>query len=367
MKEYGFIQPTDIVSLDDLHKQDPHFVSDISLEPIAEHYEEEEEESQISNQQTNNEVNNNIFPDSKYNMNVDNGDFEPSVLFEEDNDINPYADVEQEESMLGESNKKAKKIYDYNDSNAVDKEYKDNLNRTYAELRGKKKHYVKPSRAGKTFTTIDEKIKEFDVDDIREKQEVDISKHRKHFLDLIINGNFRIKYIPNAATRDLAEEYAEHHLDENGLPSYRVLPTNATDPLGQKITDLNGDRVEDIVLVDRKGTPVIVNGYKLVQASPYKKVWATKFNTRAARKEKPFNDWLYEQFNKNITNVDWNEGKWNTLASEEMNTLISAYQGVGLPKPRIGKRLSPQSFWSSVFSHMWKLFWKLPQIAPFLP
>ena len=150
--------------------------------------------------------------------------------------------------------------------------------------------------------------------------------------------------IISAATRDLAEAYAENHLDDNGLPSYRVLPTNAKDPLGQEITDLNGDKVDDIVLVDRKGTPIIVNGYKLVQASPYKKVWATKFNTRKARQQTPFNDWLYEQFNKNINNVDWETGRWKTEPTREMAKLVSTYQGVGLPKPRIGANASLNKF-----------------------
>ena len=79
-----------------------------------------------------------------------------------------------------------------------------------------------------------------------------ISKFREMLIDMIINGNYRIKYIPNAAARDTAEIYCENSVDENGKPRYRLIPTNAKDPLGNDITDLNGDGVDDIVIVDKE-------------------------------------------------------------------------------------------------------------------
>ena len=181
--------------------------------------------------------------------------------------------------------------------------------------------------------------------------------YKKNFLDIIINGNFRIKYIPNAATRDLATKYAHNHVDENGVPRYRLLPPNTKDPNGIPITDLNGDKVDDIVLVDKRGVPVIVNGYKLVFASPYKKVWNSIYKTRQARKETPFNAWMDQMFGKSIEKVDWQKGEYILEENPTMTKYRNAYQSIGLGKPRISKRISPNSYWSSLFSKIWKLFW----------
>ena len=115
--------------------------------------------------------------------------------------------------------------------------------------------------------TIKEKLKRFKNLNISGTH--DTTFYKRNFLDIIINGNFRVKYIAAAAKRDTAERYSRTHLDEDGKPKYRLLPKNAIDPNNKAITDLNGDKVDDIVLVDKKGVPVIVNGYKLVYASPY--------------------------------------------------------------------------------------------------
>ena len=188
----------------------------------------------------------------------------------------------------------------------------------------------------------------------------DATFYKRNFLDIIINGNFRVKYIPNAATRDLALAYTSSHLDENGKPKYRLLPPNTTDPNDVPITDLNGDLVDDIVLVDKRGTPVIVNGYKLVYASPYKKVWKSLFNTRDKRKQTPFNVWLDQMFNKSKLNVDWEKGKYNIEANESMQNYIDVYdKKLHLGKPRISTRLSPNAYWVSLFAHAWKLYWMI--------
>ncbi len=185
----------------------------------------------------------------------------------------------------------------------------------------------------------------------------DVSFYNQQLLDIIINGNFRIKYIPNAATRDLAQEYAYNHVDDSGQPRYRLLPPNTKDPNGVNITDLNGDLVDDIVLVDKRGVPRIINGYKIVRASPYKKVWKSQFRSREARKETPFNVWLAAQFEKSIDNVDWAKGEYKLKETEEMQKYTDHYTKLGLGKPRISKRLSPSSYWASIFSHIWKFFW----------
>ena len=215
---------------------------------------------------------------------------------------------------------------------------------------------IRGKRSDRDIDDLPDKLKTFKVENLVNETEGNISFYNNHLLDIIINGNYRIKYIPNAAARDTAQEYAHNHVDENGVPRYRLLPPNAKDPIGNPITDLNGDRVEDVVLVDKRGIPRIINGYKLVRASPYKKVWLSTVN-KAKRKEKPFNTWLAEQFNKDINDVNWRKGEYNINANEDMKEYRKHYSSLGLGKPRISKRLSPQSYWSSVFSYIWKFFW----------
>ena len=190
--------------------------------------------------------------------------------------------------------------------------------------------------------------------------------YKQNFLDLIINGNYRIKYIPAASTRDQATIYCHTHLDQDGKPKYRLLPTNAMDPNGEAITDLNGDKIDDIVLVDKKGVPQIINGYKLVFASPYKKVWKTVVKSAEERKAKPFNVWLNEQFNKSKDSVDWEKGEYIINPNETIQKYTEFYHNeLGLGKPKVSKRLSPSSYWSSYFAKVWKVFWQLfPQFKP---
>ena len=125
------------------------------------------------------------------------------------------------------------------------------------------------NEANKNYDIIKQALEDFKIP----KLSRDVNTYRRYFLDIIINGNFRVKYIPSCASRESAENYCRKRLDEDGVPSYRLLPAKQSDPKGVAITDINGDKVDDIVIVDRMGFPIIVNGYKLVRASPYKKVY----------------------------------------------------------------------------------------------
>ena len=188
---------------------------------------------------------------------------------------------------------------------------------------------------------------------------INMNKFMQLFMHLIINGNYRIKYISQAATRLGALAYESSHLDENGIPKYRLLPTNSKDPLDNDITDLNGDQVDDVILVDKNGIPSIINGYKLVFASPYKKVWLYSHSTKEERLREPFNVWMNNQFNKSMDplKIDWEEGKYKLKPTEDMKKLTTAYVNLGLGKPKVSKRLSINGYWSSLFSHLWKVLW----------
>ncbi|KAK8877908.1 hypothetical protein M9Y10_004671 [Tritrichomonas musculus] len=131
-------------------------------------------------------------------------------------------------------------------------------------------------RTNKTVDALQKRMNDLYIFD--NKQSVDISKYRSALFDILINGNYRIKFSPKCATRDGAEAYCKKRFDKNGYLLYRLIPArrDTKDPLGNSICDLNGDRVEDIVIVDTRGKPVIINGFRLIKADPYKKLWQTE-------------------------------------------------------------------------------------------
>ena len=184
----------------------------------------------------------------------------------------------------------------------------------------------------------------------------DLSRHVKHLADMLINGNLRIKFSPKCATREGAKRYCQTKLDDRGYPRFKLIGTNATDPFGNSICDMNGDKVDDIIICDKQGNPVIINGYKLVQASPFKKVW---MNAKASgTTQLSFESWLAQQFNttkdwEKLTNNDWQNGKisWDlSKATTEAQNAYNTYNNLGLGKPRLNTRLSPRALWSSLFS-----------------
>ncbi|KAK8839244.1 hypothetical protein M9Y10_032173 [Tritrichomonas musculus] len=143
--------------------------------------------------------------------------------------------------------------------------------------------------------------------------------------------------------------------DYNEIP---IAPESILNP--KKTTDISQFAPYDIKANNKSSSiPAIVNGYKLVLASPYKKVWKTTHKTKKERLNEPFNEWLANQFNKSINNVDWKEGKYVLTENENMQKLMDVYGKKGLPKPRVSKRLTPNGYWASAFSHIWKLFWNI--------
>ena len=53
--------------------------------------------------------------------------------------------------------------------------------------------------------------------------------------------------------------------------------------------------------------------------------------------------------------------------SENMETLERHYKALGLGAPRMSKRITPNSYWSAVFSKVWKLFWESASLVELLP
>ena len=212
-------------------------------------------------------------------------------------------------------------------------------------------------RAGKTFEASQKRLNDLYI--FENKQSIDVSKFRGELFDILINGNYRIKFSPKCATRDGAEAYCKKKFDKNGYPLYRLIPArrDTLDPLGNPICDLNGDKVEDIVIVDTRGKPVIINGFRLVKADPYKKLWQTE--RIAGKTNDSFEVWM-----KNLTGTtktwnykqkQWDAGKIDVKYDGDFIKAVNAYQKVGLSKPKVSTKLNARGLWSSIFSKIWQL------------
>ena len=193
-----------------------------------------------------------------------------------------------------------------------------------------------------------------------DNRQVNTSEFRDGLWNILINGNYRVKFSPKCATRTGASEYCKKKFDENGYPLYRLIHANTRDDFGNSICDLNGDIVDDVVIVDKTGKPVIINGYKLVKASPYKKIWQEE-RVKNGGKHIPFNLWLQKKFELlhtwNYTKEDWDKGSRNwsieDIKDQQVKNAYKTYIDVGIGKPKLSKRITARGLWSIIFNNIW--------------
>ena len=229
------------------------------------------------------------------------------------------------------------------------------------------KYFTKPAstgrRSNKDMKTVKTALQSYSFQNNEIKR--NISEFKENLWDLLINGNYRVKFSPKCATRAGAKAYCARKFDNTGYPLYRLIPPNDTDFYGNPICDLNGDKVDDVIIVDKQGKPAIVNGYKLVKADPYKKMWLA-IRDKDPRVE-PFNIWLQRKFELNRT-WDYSPEQWaagrfadridlESIKKKDEATAdaYNYYSENKIGKPRLSKRITARGLWSSIFSKVWKI------------
>ena len=86
-------------------------------------------------------------------------------------------------------------------------------------------------------------------------------------LDLVLNKKKDIKFIPSAEDEQSAARYGKSH------------------GLRLQTEDINNDGINDIILYNKDGQPVIINGYRLVPSRfPLRQDYKENYPTKAARK-----------------------------------------------------------------------------------
>jgi len=145
-------------------------------------------------------------------------------------------------------------------------------------------------------------------------------------INLILNHKMELKKMPSLMTTAGAQKYANSMKDQNGNPMYRL-----------QTEDLNGDGEKDIILYDRAGKPVIINGYK-AKSSDFGMI-------NAYRQELPFESqrkaaggldgWVRGKYGYQPGEHEWNDGSLENDTVPEFEALKQ--RGYRIQKPSTKK------------------------------
>ncbi len=130
----------------------------------------------------------------------------------------------------------------------------------------------------------------------------------KELQHIILDLQRDIKRVKNAISPQGAEDLITKHNAANPSSPWKLNKRNPNAPASlQNLTDINNDGIPDVVISNRKGEPMFVNGYT-TKASNYPETLAyyNKYPTREDRHNHSFND-----FRKQLYNVTYDDENSN--------------------------------------------------------
>ena len=166
-------------------------------------------------------------------------------------------------------------------------------------------------------------------------------------VNLILNHKMELKKMPSLMTAKGALEYAQKTVDSNGKKLYRF-----------RQDDLNGDGEPDIILYNKAGKPVIINGYKAKPSdfgliNQYRQLHPTESQRKQTGGLK---GWVKEKYGFKEGEHAWDE---NTIENEDVEEFdLLAQRGYRkVPKPRTKKSFN--AIFSGVVKDAVKAWWKV--------
>ena len=164
-------------------------------------------------------------------------------------------------------------------------------------------------------------------------------------VNLVLNHKMELKKMPSLMTEEGAAKYANNTRDASGKPLYRL-----------KTNDINGDGENDIILYNRAGKPVIVNGYK-AKPSDFGAINAFRqlYPNEVLRKQVGGMDgWVKSKYGFKSGEYAWDD---HTVANESVPEfeMLSDRGYRKIPKPQTKKSFN--TIFASVIKNAVKDFW----------
>jgi hypothetical protein len=100
--------------------------------------------------------------------------------------------------------------------------------------------------------------------------------------DLVLNHNSELQKIPLASSAATVQQYIDKYLTKNGKTHYEA-----------RVTDLNGDRVDDVIIWNKKSQmPYSINGYKLKSSDwGARDIYLKSHPDPESRRDESFSSW----------------------------------------------------------------------------
>ena len=134
--------------------------------------------------------------------------------------------------------------------------------------------------------------------------------------EIVLNLNQDVKQIKDAQSLAGARAWVQKH----GPELYHV-----------EDTDINGDNIPDIIVKNKEGHNVIVNGYTTGESTyPYRYSYYTQFPTSDARKQARQNGETFREYIKGLYNPQYDDYGINIQRDPNGNPVFAAQEGLEL-------------------------------------